>query len=939
VDVAPRLSLRLRISLMVLLGVLLALALMAVGLVIESRREVTRFVVRDLRQRNDLIYALVAANQRMIALYRRTENRIIRRHLMHLAEDYLNLCRLAYAAVKQGVWTNRQAQAAVRSVLLAQKIGRKGYPFVIDESYDSSRPIWENLIFPPPILMTVHPTLQGRVMEQFPFVLKGPAEKTVYIEYEWANPGESGSREKAIGRTYFHPWRWAIHASAYKSEFSFLVQPDFYRNNRLNLIRTIASLRVGKKGYAFVIDGRGRVLPHPWLKGAGRISAADVRAILSAPGRRGRMTIRRSGRSELLSWQRFAPYGWTIVTAIPRRESLGVPLATVTWTGLLVSLMVAALFLPLMVLLVNRALITPLRRLAKVTKQVAVGDFHVDTRITRHDDEVAELGRSVAQMAGRLEDMVVRLSQSEMGYKRLYDESHRTSQIYRSLLDASPDPIVVYDMAGHPTYINPSFSRVFGWTLDELRGGPIPFVPSSNRPETEAMIDQVRRGVGFSNRETRRLTKSGQIIDVSISAATYSDPEGQPLGSVVILRDTTEARRLEKQLFQAQKMEAVGTLAGGLAHDFNNLLTGILGNLDLMARTLSPDDPLLKQIRAADKAAIRAADLTGQLLTFGRRAPERFHAVSVAESADETAQILRETIDRRITISTRLADKLPLVLSDEAQLGQLIMNLCLNARDAVLEAIEGRPADYRPEIVIQAETAEVDERYCADHHYARPGNHLKLSVIDNGTGMDAATQAHIFEPFFTTKEVGKGTGLGMAMVYGLVKQMAGWITFESEPEAGSRFDVFLPLAQEQLRAEAEDFSEAELPGGRETVLLVDDEEFVRDLGQAILTELGYRVVLAADGAEALEVYEALGDEIDLVILDLTMPRLSGRQVMAEILKDRPQARIIISSGYSDETRETDLTALGAAAFIPKPYRLEHLARVVRRVLDQARAGT
>jgi PAS domain S-box-containing protein len=932
-ELALRLSLRLRISVTVLLGVLLALALMAVGLVIESRREVTRFIVRDLEQRNDIIYALVRGDHEMIVLYRRTENRIIRRHLMHLAQDYLNLCRVGYAAVRQGKWTDRQAQAAVRSVLLAQKIGRTGYPFVWDVTHYPPQAVWGYLDFPPRIVLAVHPKIQGEDVGYVPFVPRGAALRQGYMEYWWANPGEPEPRAKAVGLAYFAPWHWVIAASAYKSEFAFLVQPNFYRTNRLNLIQTIASLRVGRNGYAFIIDRRGRVLPHPRLAGKGRISPADVKAILTHPGRRGRLTIRRRGRRELLFWQRFSPYGWTIVTAIPRGESLGVPLATVTRTGLLVSLVVAVLFLPLLVLLVHRDVIAPLRRLARITNQVAVGDFEVDTRVTRYDDEVAELGWAVAQMAAQLEGMVVRLSQSEEGYRRLYAESHKTSQMYRSLLDASPDPIAVYDMTGHPTYLNPSFSRVFGWTLDELRGRAIPFVPEANRPETEEMIDQVRRGISFSGRETRRFTKSGQIIDVSISGATYNDPEGRPLGSVIILRDITEGRRLEKQLIQAQKMEAVGTLAGGLAHDFNNLLTGILGNLDLMARNLAPDDPLLKPIRAADKAASRAADLTGQLLTFGRRAPERFHAVSVTASVEETAQILRETVDRRITISTRLAEKLPLVLSDEAQLGQLVMNLCLNARDAVMEAMDERSADYRPEIVVQVETAEVDERYCADHHYARPGTHLCLSVIDNGTGMDVETQAHIFEPFFTTKEVGKGTGLGMSMVYGLVKQMAGWITFETEPGAGSRFDVFLPLAREHPRPEAEEFAEAGLPGGRETVLLVDDEEFVRDLGRTILTELGYRVLLAGDGAEALEVYRARGDEIDLVILDLTMPRLSGRQVMTEILKDRPGALIVISSGFSDETRESDLTSLGAAAFIPKPYRLDHLARVVRRVLD------
>ncbi|MBU1742849.1 MAG: PAS domain S-box protein, partial [Proteobacteria bacterium] len=862
-----RLSLGLRISAAVFICSLLALSLMGVGFVIESRRELRRFIVRDLAQRSDMIMALVAADHRMITLYQRVENRIIRRHLMHLAKDYLNLCRLAYAAVLQGPWTDQQARAAVRHILLAQKIGRTGYPFVWDVSHYPPAAVWDHLDFPPRIVLAVHPKIQGRDVGHVPFVARGAAMRTGYLEYKWANPGEPAPRDKAMGLAYFRPWNWVIAASAYKNEFTFLVQPTFYRKNRDNLIQTVASLNVGRQGYAFIITHKGRVLAHPKLTGPGKISPRDVRRILAPKGRRGQLTIRRGGRAELLFWQRFKPYDWTIVTAIPRRESLGVPLETVTRTGVVVSLVVAGVFVPLLLLLVSRDLIAPLRRLIRITNQVATGDFDVPARITRYEDEISELGRAVAQMAARLEDMVVRLGESEEEYRRLYLDSHQTSQMYRSLLDASPDPIVVYDMEGSPTYINPSFTRVFGWTLDELQGRRVPFVPDQNWPETHEMIDMVRRGISFSGRETRRWTKEGRIIDVSISGAIYNDPEGNPLGSVIILRDITEGRRLEKQLIQAQKMESLGTLAGGLAHDFNNLLTGILGNLDIMARKLGPDDPLLRHIRNADKAATRAAALTQQMLAFGRRSPGRTRAVSIAGPVEETAQILRETVDRRITITTRLGEPLSPVLSDEAQLGQLVMNLCLNARDAVAEALDTRPADYRPEITIEAQEVEVGQAYCADHHYARPGTFLRLGVIDNGSGMDPDTQAHVFEPFFTTKEVGKGTGLGMSMVYGIVKQMNGWITVDSQPDQGSRFDVYLPRADGLQGVHVEDAPETDLPCGGETVLLVDDEEFVRDLGQTILTELGYRVLLAGDGAQALEVYEDQHDEIDLVILD------------------------------------------------------------------------
>jgi len=409
----------------------------------------------------------------------------------------------------------------------------------------------------------------------------------------------------------------------------------------------------------------------------------------------------------------------------------------------------------------------------------------------------------------------------------------------------------------------------------------------------------------------------------------------QCAGAVARVRLEEEARRLEDQLRQAQKMEAIGQLAGGFAHNINNLLTGIMGNLGLIE--LNSPDEVKGYLANAQLATDRVAELVQQLLAFSRKAQIDYRPMILNDVVEEVFRLARQIIDRRIEMELQLDSDLPPVQADASQLNSVFMNTCLNARDAVEQVMSGQAFSERrnDRFVIRIETRSrlVDREYCQERPFARPGKFVVVSVSDNGTGIDPDVRDHVFEPFFSTKEVGRGTGLGLASAYGIIKQHGGWIDLETEYGKGSTFEICFPVAEGGC-APGETSEGEDVTGGTETILLVDDEAMVREVGKSILETLGYRVMLAGDGEEALRVYQAQPDDIDLIVLDLSMPRLSGREMLERLRSfSVPQPRVIVSSGYAEESQQGLLGELGILGYAAKPYRVNELARIVREALD------
>ena len=389
--------------------------------------------------------------------------------------------------------------------------------------------------------------------------------------------------------------------------------------------------------------------------------------------------------------------------------------------------------------------------------------------------------------------------------------------------------------------------------------------------------------------------------------------------------DVTDTKELESQLLQAQKMETIGTLAGGIAHDFNNIMQAISGYTQLLLWDRKPEDPDYENLVAIEKAAERANRLTRQLLTFSRKVPSALKPVDLNAEIESLREILERTIPKMVRIECHLAPDIRMVNADRSQIEQVLMNLSINASDAMPDG--GR-------LVFETRNIDLDREYGLAHVEAQEGPHVLISISDTGHGMDSETRRRIFDPFFTTQEIGRGSGLGLAMVYGIVRSHSGHIQCDSEPGQGARFKIFLPASDRTI---------TERPGkkrldpaqatGTETILVVDDETVILDLAETLLRRFGYKVVRAENGEDALETMAAQGDRIDLVILDLNMPGMGGHSCLEALSGSYPEVPILIASGYSPNRSVRDTLAAGASGFIGKPYQLNELVTVVRNILD------
>jgi PAS domain S-box-containing protein len=422
--------------------------------------------------------------------------------------------------------------------------------------------------------------------------------------------------------------------------------------------------------------------------------------------------------------------------------------------------------------------------------------------------------------------------------------------------------------------------------------------------------------------ERTLLTANGKEIPI-LKTVTTILLSGQPhlLDTFI---DITEKKKLEAQLQQAQKMEAVGTLAGGIAHDFNNILQAISGYTQILLMGKEADNPDYEKLEAIEKSAQRASDLTKQLLIFSRKVESKLRPIDLNKETEQISKMLERTIPKMINIELHQAENLNIINADPAQIEQILMNLGVNARDAMPNG--GR-------LIFETENIILDEHYCKIHLGSKPGHYVKLSISDTGHGMDKETLKHIFDPFYTTKEIGKGTGLGLAMVYGIVKSHNGYIMCYSEPDEGTIFKIYFPVIKKETESLGLKEEKFPIKGGSETILLVDDEEVIRELGKEILSKFGYTVLMASDGETALEIYRENKREISLVILDIIMPGMGGRICLEKLLKINPELRIIIASGYSTNGPTREVLKAGAKGFIGKPYNINQILKSVREALD------
>jgi PAS domain S-box-containing protein len=554
-----------------------------------------------------------------------------------------------------------------------------------------------------------------------------------------------------------------------------------------------------------------------------------------------------------------------------------------------------------------------LSRIAGAAERIGAGDL--TARVAEgHRDEVGSLAQTIDDMAAKLQSTLEARRRAEA-------DLAATASTLETVISASPLALIVLDAQGMVRIWNEAAANLFGWTADEVRGRPYPLLSPEN---LQAQLDMTRQKKTISG-EVARYRRDGTRLQLHLASRHLTDAEGRPSGVVVLFTDLSERNRLQEQLTQAQKMEAVGQLTGGVAHDINNLLGIIVGHLDLLQRAVSGDSEAVENLDAAIDAAVRGGSLVQSLLAFARRQPLSLQSIEIDRTIERIVPLLRRTLGARIEIATEIDENLWPIYADPALIESCIVNLALNARDAM-------PEGGRLTIGIKrAEAAEVH----ALRHDLRPGDYARIAVSDTGHGMTPEVLAKCFEPFFTTKEFGKGSGLGLSTVYGTIGQCGGAVTVASRVGAGTTVRLYLPRSQGAALGSEDQASKGYMPRGTERVMVVDDNVDSRALTLTFLASLGYKATAVASGDEAMARLRS-GPQVDLLFTDIVLPgSMTGYELAERALRSGLTRGALFASAYDPAA------AMGARPTHPdrpvviKPHSMAELARSVRRALDDA----
>jgi PAS domain S-box-containing protein len=511
-----------------------------------------------------------------------------------------------------------------------------------------------------------------------------------------------------------------------------------------------------------------------------------------------------------------------------------------------------------------------------------------------------------------------------LAHARLNEERRRLT----AAIEQAAESVVIFDVDGAILYVNPAFERITGYSRAEAIGRTLDILRSGQHGESlyQAMWATVRAGEVWHGRIINKR-KDGTLYTDETTISPVRNESGAIINFVEVKRDVTRELQLEEQYRQAQKMEAVGQLTAGISHDFNNLLTAINGFAQLLQFELPVEDPRQELVQKIADAGRRASELVRQLLTFSRKQVIKPVVLDLNVVVADMSKLLQRVIGEQVQLKTQLASGLWPIEADQAQIEQVILNLAVNARDAMPDG---------GKLIIETANVVLDEEYVTDHLAAQPGEHVLLTVSDTGIGMSEEVKAHLFEPFFTTKGRSKGTGLGLATVYGIVKQNGGTIWVYSEEGVGTTFKIYLPRATQAVAAQPHAEKSEPIPSGGETILLVEDEAGVRELTRLVLERQGYSVLKAGEAQEALRLVETHTGPIHLLLTDVVMPGASGKALAETLTGMVPDLKVLFMSGYPEQVIAHHGVLEPGIAFLQKPFSPMALARSVRRVLDTGR---
>lgn len=706
---------------------------------------------------------------------------------------------------------------------------------------------------------------------------------------------------------------------------------SYIRRAQQDLLREFSQFRFGQTGKFFVINTEtgNDLLGHREL---GDFIDADCmeKMLVSTSG--GQMTSGTGTNTRyLLNFAQYPEWQWLLVIAVAEKEIME---ARDTFLWQVFGIILASLGAGIVLLIwFNGRVVKPIRQLSVAAQNISKGKWDVPLPKVRGESEIAQLTEIFRTMSESLGDMYEELSHNLDHIEKSRQEARQSSEKFRSLVETTSDLVWEIDRNGHYTYVSPQVTKILGYQPQELLGkSPENFSdPEMYHVDKERLATLLKEDDSFVGVERNIVTKFGEIVTMESSGMVFFDKEGNRAGFRGIDRDITRRKKaaknqqsLQGQLIQAQKMEAVGRLAGGVAHDFNNMLSVIIGHAEMALEQMEPDNKYYFFLHEIHKAGKRSAKLTRHLLTFARKQTIELKVIDLNETVDGMTSMLKRLIGEDIDLAWVPGEDLWPVKMDPSQVDQILANLCVNGRDAILGV---------GKITVETFNVVFDDEYCRVHVGSNPGEYVCLAVSDNGYGMSPEVVSHIFEPFFTTKESGKGTGLGLSTVYGIIQQNKGFITVYSEQDKGTTFKLyFRHHVDDEVRAD-EVVVEQSAPGGAETILLVEDEMAILRMTSRMLGERGYQVIEAKTPGEAIAAAKEHEGHIHLLLTDVIMPEMNGRDLAQRITADYPEIQCLYMSGYTANVIARHGVLEDGVNFLAKPFSLEALSNKVRNVLD------
>lgn len=692
-----------------------------------------------------------------------------------------------------------------------------------------------------------------------------------------------------------------------------------------DVLAELEDYQFGETGQLAIITRSGKVVKHDTLATGQDVDITGAAEMISR--QIGNMAFEYNGHKRFFSFQSFPDWDWVVILSISSKEVLAV--RTQFLDKVVMILLISLCMGTLVVVWFTKRVVGPIRQLATATTYVSEGKWDAPLPKPAGQDEVALLTSAFRQMAAKLADMYGNLNRNLEQIARSEKALRHSEQRYRSaqeflntILNNVADPIFVKDQQHRWVHLNNAFCQLIGHPVDQLIGKTeYDFFPKEEA-DVFWQTDDLVFASGMPNENEEKITDaSGQQHLILTKKAVFLDANEQPL-LVGISKDITDRKKFEQELIKIEKLKSIGILAGGVAHDFNNLLMGIQGRVSLIQENMDPSFPHGDDLKAIEEYTCSASNLTAQLLGLAKGGKYEVKPLDINELIRDSSDMFGRT-RKEIVIHARFNQPESVVEADRRQLEQVLLNVYVNAWQAMPNG---------GELHIETNILTLDTAFCALHQI-ESGEYVHISVTDTGMGMDETTRQRIFDPFFTTKEKSRGTGLGLASAFGIIKNHGGLITVDSKINQGTTFNIYLPLSD---KAAVRKTKPSTLPlKGSGSILLVDDEEIVLEVGQEMLSALGYNVTAVNGGEKAVNAITSMGNEVDLIILDMVMPGMDGSTTFDHIRKQQPGIPIILSSGYSMDGQAEKIMRRGCNGFIQKPFNLSTISQKIRAVLDTA----